>query len=100
MKRIFKYSLQIIAHQEILTHRYSQILDVQVQNGRPHIWLVVDEDEPTETVVISIFGTGQEIPKDFYINNGSNNYAGTFQLDDYVWHVFASGHFTSHQLAP
>lgn len=58
-------------------------LTVQVQNGTPCLWAIVDPGEPKRTRGFRIIGTGHP----FY---GDAKYIGTFQLHDgeLVFHVF------------
>lgn len=63
MKRIFKYSLEILDRQEVELPAGAKILSVQAQNGLPQIWAMVDDSQvKTDMVHIRIIGTGYEIP--------------------------------------
>ena len=62
--------------------RGAEILTVQVQNGVPTIWALVDTDAPKAKRLIHIFGTGWDIPKKIH------RYIGTWQHDALVWHLF------------
>ena len=56
---------------------------MQLQNGIPVIWALVNPEERNkEPIIITSFGTDWEIP------NGANEYLGTLQIDGYVWHYF------------
>lgn len=86
MKRIYKYKLETTNVQEIEMPFGTQILTVQVQNGSPCIWAMVDmEVKTTKMYVFRIFGTGHPIEDDF-----SGKYIGTYQLNSgsLVFHVF------------
>lgn len=62
----------------------AQILTIQVQNGLPYIWALIDTEVTiTEFRWFAIVGTGQEITQEY-----EYNYLATFQQDIFVWHVF------------
>jgi hypothetical protein len=61
----------------------SQLLCVQMQNGIPCIWAIVDPEAPKEKVNIRVYGTGHEIPEDAGLG-----YLGTVQDGPFVWHFF------------
>ena len=91
MKTIYKYPLQLAGIQTINMqlderHYLSSILRVDVQNGGPYLWAMVDTDAPFVPVKIYTVGTGKENP-------GCSRlyYAGTYQLlgGAIVHHVFA-----------
>lgn len=96
MKRIYKYELEITDTQQIETHKFCQILSVQMQNDKPYLWVVIDEYEPMQKLNISMFGTGYPISKNFYIGHEHNTFCGTIQQSLFVWHVFANGYLTTH----
>lgn len=62
----------------------AEILTVQEQHNNITMWVVVDPDQPTETRHITVYGTGQPLPE----NPGI--YQGTVQTNGgaLVWHVF------------
>lgn len=85
MKRILKYELK----DDLTTIQLpalSQILTVQIQNSKPHVWVLVDDYYPEGERTFFIFGTGEEIPDMF----SKDDYVGTFQMLEgmLVWHVF------------
>lgn len=84
MKRIYKYKLEITDVQTILMPRGASILTVQLQEGEPHVWALVNPEYAKEEIVIHTYGTGSpiETPGKLYI--------GTYQLNGFVWHVFQS----------
>lgn len=88
MRTVYKYPLKIEDVQEIKLPKYFQFLDIQVQNGIPCLYAMVDTKEEFITMQILLFGTGHEIP--CYIVNYS--YIGTFQLFEgkAVFHAFWS----------
>ena len=64
MKTVYKYPLQLVEKQEISLPDNHQILDIQLQNGVPCMWVLLDVDDlqpsKSHTFYISIFGTGHK----------------------------------------
>ena len=62
--------------------RFAKFLAVQLQDGRPCIWAIVNTDESLKERKVCIVGTGHDcdVPPDWYL--------GTFQQSIFVWHVF------------
>ena len=85
MTVIWKYELKINDVQEIDIPNHANILDVQVQNGKPCIWARVNSDHPLRRTTIHTIATGQEFE---YSNMGA--YLGSYQLNngELVFHVF------------
>jgi hypothetical protein len=85
MKTIWKFELHTTGQQLFDVPADSQILTVQMQNGTPCIWLMVDPDsELREGLTIEIFGTGHPM------HDAEREYIGTYQLDggSLVFHAF------------
>jgi len=80
MKVIHKYKLE--AGPLRLT-KGAEILTIQMQNGFPHIWVLLDNEAEEDWKVFVIIGTGQEIPEKF-----DYKYIATYQQNTFVWHVF------------
>jgi hypothetical protein len=85
-KTIWKFPLQIMDRQEIKVPMGAQILSVQVQDGIPCMWAMVEPDSSIfDTIYIEIFGTGHPID----CGNGNNRkFISTIQLRSLVFHVF------------
>ena len=85
--QIWKYPLEIRDEQSIKMPGTSAILAVQVQNGTPCLWVMVDPRNPGRFRKIAIYGTGHEMSQSPY------NYIGTFQVANgsLVFHVFDLG---------
>lgn len=85
MKKIFKYKLPrdgevITIHADII-----KFLDVQEQNGWPHVWAIVEENGHPRDYEIAAWGTGWMVPDELMFMS----YLGTAQdLGGYVWHYF------------
>lgn len=90
MKVIYKYPLEIKEKQEILLPDNHQILDIQVQNNIPCLWVLLDSDDLDPSKIHSFYihlvGTGQKF------NDSILNYITTFQLAgaSIVLHAFYS----------
>ena len=85
MKRIFKYKLPrdgevITIHADII-----KWLDIQEQDGWPHIWAIVEENGHPRDYEIAAWGTGWMVPDELMLMS----YLGTAQdMGGYVWHYF------------
>ena len=88
MKTIWKYQIQTTDYQDIEMPIEAQILTVQVQNGEPCLWALIDPDQKRGIRQIRIIGTGH------IIDNSIDEYLGTYQLRDgaLVFHVFDQGY--------
>lgn len=85
MKKIFKYRLP--RDGEVITIQADVIkwLDIQEQNGWPHIWAIVEENGNARNYEIAAWGTGWAVPDELMFMS----YLGTAQdLGGYVWHYF------------
>lgn len=87
-KVIYKYTLDVSDFQELELPIGSEILTIQVQDGKAYLWALVNQDEiQKECRCIEIFGTGHQIGYDMGI---SRKYISTFQLygGSLVFHAF------------
>lgn len=84
MKTIWKYQLDAVGKQRVYMKQKAEILAVQVQDGNPCIWALVDPEQSSIQRTLRIYGTGQPIEDD------PGRYIGTFQFDggSLVFHVF------------
>ena len=83
MKTIWKQQLAITDTQIISVPGGSRFLTVQMQNGVPCIWYIVDTEESGRSQYeFTTVGTGN--PIDELIGN----YLGTYQKGPLVFHVF------------
>jgi len=85
MRTIHKYTLTASDSAKYSMPEGADILTVQVQNGYPCIWAMVDTEREHNWREIRVVGTGHKIGE--YENL---RYIGTFQLeaDALVFHVF------------
>jgi len=85
MRTIWKYPLEITDRQMLRIPQGPRILTVQIQDGAPMLWAMVDTSAGILwDVWIRIYGTG---------NPGTGpeeHYIATFQKDGLVWHVFTT----------
>ena len=89
MRQIWKYEIEATDSQEIVMPGVSvRMLDVQIQNGVPCLWALVEPGGPKSTIRLATYGTGHEVD-----SLGPDLYVGTFQLEGgaLVFHVFAGG---------
>lgn len=95
-KTIWKFPLEITDIQKVNMPDKAEILTVQMQNGIPCLWALVDPDEALfDEREIEIFGTGNHI---VYDNNIVwHKYISTIQLNggSLIFHVFERGFFVS-----
>lgn len=91
--KVFKYELRIQDSQVLRLPNMAQILCVQVQEGQPQLWALVDEKAPLIHRHILCVGTGHNVP------DVPKHYLGTIQLHKpngvAVFHFFEiSQHYT------
>lgn len=86
-KTIWKYELETTDVQKISIPKGAKILCLQIQFGKPCIWVLVDPTHELESIGIFTYGTGHPIPTEPY----PHKYIGTYQLKDgmLVFHVFS-----------
>lgn len=87
MKTIWKYPLQVTDIQYLHLPENSTILSLQVQDGIPRVWVLLDDEELKESELeIYMFGTGHKV----YADVEPTKFIGTFQLlhGNLVFHVF------------
>jgi hypothetical protein len=76
-KTIWKFELEVTDNQTISMPKDAEILSIQIQDGKPVIWVLVNPEEDEEPRVFDMFGTGHPIPTGFGINR---NFIGTVQI--------------------
>ena len=82
--KIWKFKLAGAQTQIVKMPEKSEILDIQMQNGTPVMWALVDPESEEIEVKINTYGTGWEI------NNDATEdvYLATVQEGRLVWHFF------------
>lgn len=84
MNTIWKFTLTLTDRQEITLPAGAQLLTVQLQDGEPRLWALVDGYVGlTQVRTIEIHGTGNPIE-----SGPQRQYVATFQQPPFVWHVF------------
>jgi hypothetical protein len=84
VKTIWKFELQA-SESQIEMPEGAEILTLQMQNGVPCIWALVDPAEPIQKRYFEIFGTGHPIPQGVF---KIRKYINTYQVSGLVFHVF------------
>jgi hypothetical protein len=81
MKTIYKYPLTAVTRVEL--PEGSKLLTVQLQQGIPTLWALIDTTRPPTTRTIVLAPTGHTLDENF------NDYLATVQMPDgFVWHAF------------
>jgi hypothetical protein len=83
MQRIYKYPLLILDEQEVEMPMGAGLMTVQMQNGQPCLWALVDTENTLEKRKVLIRGTGHPA-----VDVG--RYISTFQMKggELVFHAF------------
>lgn len=63
----------------------SEIMDIQMQNGKPVMWFLTNPESKEIEVKINMYGTGWNIHNSTIIKD---EYLATVQDGDLVWHFF------------
>lgn len=86
MTTVYKYPFSISQAFDIPLPRGAKVLSVQLQDGRPTLWAMVDTARELCLRQFLVFGTGTFIP-DVAIEYGLN-FVSTLQYQEFVWHLF------------
>lgn len=83
-KAVYKYDIPSFKASEIQMPEGAQILSLQVQDGRPRIWALVNPEARPKAREFMVVGTGHEIERE------NIRHIGTWQQMDgaLVWHLF------------
>ena len=86
MRTIYKFKLETTDKQGIRASMRAKPLCVQVQNGEPCLWMLVDTDYDNRDYEVFVKGTGHPITPE----EASLQYIGSYQLNNgaLVFHVF------------
>ena len=81
--KVWKYPLPIADEIRIELPQDARPLTVQMQNGEPWLWVLLNPDLPIYVRTFVLAGTGHEIDQ-------PGAYIGTFQMADgaFVFHLF------------
>lgn len=82
--RIWKWPLEVTGTQTIQMPADAKVLAVQVQDGKPQAWVLVNECADFVERTFATYGTGHPVSSD------PGKYVATYQLHDgeMVFHVF------------
>ena len=85
MRAIWKFPIHATPAVAIKMPAGAEILSVQVQNGEPCVWAIVDPEALSETRMFRVIGTGWEVE-----SFDGLKFTGTFQLQggSLVFHLF------------
>lgn len=85
--KIFKFTLNGTSKQVITVPSDSQFLTVQIQHGKPQLWIVIGKSDVYKEFIIHIVVTGMDYPLD------GLKYISTYQLagGHFIAHVFVEG---------
>lgn len=86
MKTIWKFPFSIEEFIGLRMPANATLLHVDVQNGTPCLWAVVNPDEPMVLRNLRVIATGQAFAVDY-----DDEHVATFQSGQFVWHVFDEG---------
>ena len=99
MKKIFKYPFVTTGSLGISMPRFAKILCVQMQDGNPCIWAMVDPEQKLVMRHFEVFGTGHSIPDipDSFPSIPARVYVGTYQQANgkLVWHLFEANYIVN-----
>jgi hypothetical protein len=88
MTTIWKYELKITFFPQIIPMpEDAKILSVQVQDGIPQLWALVNPDNRLMSQEILTIGTGHHIE----IHPNFLKHIDTYQLNGLVFHIFDGG---------
>lgn len=82
--KIWKFELKKDRTQLVKMPEKSEIMDIQMQNGKLVMWAMVDPESENIEVKINMYGTGWETND----NAIKDEYLATVQDGDFVWHLF------------
>jgi hypothetical protein len=88
-RTIWKYDLPSVLSDDpmVMMPDGADVLCVQVQDGFPRVWALVDPDAARVAHRFRVYGTGHSLP------NEPGRYIGTWQAAGgmFVWHLFDLG---------
>lgn len=94
MRTVWKIILDLTPAQTVTAPEGSQLLGVQIQDGKPILWLLADLDRPARDRTITIHATGTPLPEQVGTYLGSVQHpvfrqdkdAGWVMSEE--WHIF------------
>lgn len=89
---VWKYPL-IVGNQGIEMPEGATLLDAQMQDQTPTLWVKVNPARAKACRRVAVVGTGHSAPAD-------GEYIATFQMGWMVWHVFDGGYVPAQDSKP
>ena len=85
---IYKYPLEFYREFKVVMPSAAKPLKVEMQNGVPHLWALVDTSQPEAEYEIRCIGTGVPIPDEFCAigTYPPVEFLGTVFDGVHVWH--------------
>jgi hypothetical protein len=81
---IWKIQLKKERTQLVKMPEKSEIMDIQMQNGKPVMWFLTNPERKEIEVKINMYSTGWETHE----NTSKDEYLSTVQDGEFVWHFF------------
>lgn len=87
VKLVYKYPVPLRDYFQLLLPRGAAILDVQMQQGAPQLWALVDTSQPLVERVFRLAGTGHPLTSD---DTSQLEHCGSFQMQQgaLIFHLF------------
>lgn len=86
--KIWKFKLSKEKSQLVEMPEHSEILDIQMQDGEPVMWALVNEEANKIDINIHMYGTGWEFHENESEYATEKQYLATVQDGEFVWHFF------------
>lgn len=83
-KTIWKFPLEISDTIRLDMPLGAEVLSVQMQDGTPTLWALVEPAMPLTAYSFRVFGTGHPVPN----GAGLDVFVGTLQMGPLVFHMF------------
>lgn len=82
LKTIWKFPLAVADVQHVSLPSGAKVVHMDVQNGMPCMWVLLDPNMPTKQWEVLCFGTGHEVLA------SADRHIGTVLVGQFVWHYF------------
>jgi hypothetical protein len=81
---VYKYPIHLTGLQVLTLPAPARILDIQIQDGYPQLWALVEPDQPMQNYEVITIGTGQTC----YHDLRGSIFQKTLIDGSFVWHIF------------
>lgn len=87
MKTVWKFRVERAGHGAFIVQapRGAKPMTVQLQDGKPVLWMLVNDGERLEPMGFQVFGTGWDVDIPLGL---VPSFVGTWQEGEFVWHLF------------